>query len=190
MMEIYVSVDVETDGPIPGKNSMLSLGAVAFVINEEDYSQYSTFSVNMDTAEGAEPNAKTMQWWEMNPEAWAHARTACVHPQEAMESFLAWLKSLPGKPVFVGYPAGFDFMFTYWYLIRYVGTSPFSFSGIDMKTMAMTLLGSNYRDINKKVLRSRWPPKQKHTHVALDDAIEQGEIFCKMMLEARKGGDL
>jgi len=27
-MEIYVSTDVETDGPIPGPNSMLSLGSL------------------------------------------------------------------------------------------------------------------------------------------------------------------
>ena len=28
--EIYVSIDVEADGPIPGDHSMLSLGAAAF----------------------------------------------------------------------------------------------------------------------------------------------------------------
>ena len=30
MPEIYVSIDIESDGPVPGLNSMLSLGAVAF----------------------------------------------------------------------------------------------------------------------------------------------------------------
>lgn len=29
-MEIYVSTDIETDGPIPGPNSMLSFGSAAF----------------------------------------------------------------------------------------------------------------------------------------------------------------
>ena len=32
--EVYVSVDVETDGPIPGPHSMLSLGAVAMLPND------------------------------------------------------------------------------------------------------------------------------------------------------------
>jgi hypothetical protein len=31
MEEIYVSTDIETDGPIPGEYSMLSFGSAAFV---------------------------------------------------------------------------------------------------------------------------------------------------------------
>ena len=58
-------------------------------------------------------------------------------PAEAMPAYVAWLKALPGKPVFVAYPAGFDFLFVYWYLIRFAGESPFSFSALDIKTFAM-----------------------------------------------------
>jgi len=36
-------------------------------------------------------------------------------PETAMRRYVLWLKALPGKPVFVGYPAGFDFLFVYWY---------------------------------------------------------------------------
>lgn len=32
--------------------------------------------------------------------------------------YVAWLKGLPHKPVFVAYPAVFNFTFVYWYLIR------------------------------------------------------------------------
>ena len=42
--EIYVSTDVEANGPIPGANSMLSLASVAFSGNGE---KLSTFSVNL-----------------------------------------------------------------------------------------------------------------------------------------------
>jgi len=31
--EIYISTDVETDGPIPGPNSMLSFGSAAFEVD-------------------------------------------------------------------------------------------------------------------------------------------------------------
>ena len=34
-----------------------------------------------------------------------------------MPRYLAWLKALPGRPTFVGYPAAYDFLFVYWYLI-------------------------------------------------------------------------
>jgi hypothetical protein len=57
-----------------------------------------------------------------------------------MRRYVLWLKALPGKPVFVGYPAGFDFLFVYWYLIRFAGESPFSFSALDIKTYAMAVL--------------------------------------------------
>jgi hypothetical protein len=60
--------------------------------------------------------------------------------ETAMRRYVLWLKALPGKPVFVGYPAGFDFLFVYWYLIRFAGESPFGFSALDIKIYAMALL--------------------------------------------------
>ena len=38
-------------------------------------------------------------------------------------------------------PAAYDFLFVYWYLIRFAGESPFSHSALDIKTYAMALLG-------------------------------------------------
>lgn len=66
MPEIYISCDVETDGPIPGANSMLSLGAVAFAPNRD---QLGTFSVNLVELSGAAPDPKTEAWWATQPEA-------------------------------------------------------------------------------------------------------------------------
>ena len=85
--------------------------------------------------------------------------------------------------MFVAYPAGFDFLFVYWYLIRFVGESPFSFSALDMKTFAMALLKSEYRVVSKNNMPKRWFDPLPHTHVALDDAIEQGALFCNMLAE-------
>ena len=96
----------------------------------------------------------------------------------------------PGIPVFVAYPAGFDFTFVYWYLIRFAGYSPFSFSGIDIKTYAMALMGKPYRRSTKRNMPKRWFDKMPHTHVALDDALEQGALFCNMLADRneRSGG--
>jgi hypothetical protein len=71
-------------------------------------------------------------WWAQQPEAWAACRQELEMPETAMRRYVLWLKALPGKPVFVGYPAGFDFLFVYWYLIRFTGESPFSFSAVDI----------------------------------------------------------
>ena len=61
-------------------------------------------------------------------QAWEAARTDPEPPADALRRYVEWVKGLPGRPVFVAYPAGFDFLFVYWYLIRFAGESPFSFS--------------------------------------------------------------
>lgn len=104
-----------------------------------------------------------------------------------MNRYVEWLKSLPGRPVFVAYPAGFDFLFVYWYLIRFAGESPFSHSALDMKSFAMALLKTDYRESTKRNMPKHWFDKLPHTHVALDDAIEQGAMFCNMLKENRGG---
>lgn len=80
MTEIYISTDVETDGPIPGPHSMLSMASAAY----------------------------TAEWWETQPEAWAACRKDPEDPAAAMQRYVEWIKTLPGRPVFVAYPAGFD----------------------------------------------------------------------------------
>lgn len=188
--ECFVSVDIEADGPIPGPHSMLSLGAAAFVIDWSEsespaVSRAGTFSANLEELAGAAGDEDTMRWWASQPEAWAACRVSPRAPTEVMADFTAWLRTLPGRPTFVAYPAGFDFTFVYWYLVRFTGKSPFSHAALDMKTMASTLLGTPFRDTSKRVFPPRWRAESRHTHVALDDAIEQGETFCKMLIEAR-----
>jgi len=185
MTEIYVSTDIETDGPIPGPNSMLSFGSAAYL---PDKRLIGTFSANLETLPGAQGDPKTMAWWETQPEAWTACRVEPQDPALAVPAYTSWLDSLPGKPIFVAYPAGFDFLFIYWYLIRFAGRSPFSFSSIDIKTFAMAVLKCDYREASKRGMPSRWFDKSPHTHVALDDAIEQGVLFCNMLAENRRKG--
>jgi hypothetical protein len=60
-----------------------------------------------------------------------------------------------------------------------------------MKTFAMSLLQCPYRDATKRHMPRRWFDPHRHTHVALDDAIEQGALFCNMLKENRapRSGD-
>jgi hypothetical protein len=182
MPEIYVSTDIEANGPIPGPNSMLSFASAAF---RADKSLVSTFSANLELLPGASGDPKTMAWWESQPEAWAATRRDCRDPQEAMVDYVKWLKALPGKPVFVGYPVAYDFMFVYWYMMRFAGESPFSHSALDIKTLAMAALGTGYRDSTKRNMPGNWFGDQPHTHVALDDAIGQGILFCNVLAAIR-----
>ncbi len=178
MQEIYVCTDVETDGPIPGVYSMLSFGSAAYLA---DKTLLDTFTANLEVLPTAIHDPGTMAWWAQEPEAWQACRENLLPPDMAMHDYLDWLNSLPGKPVFVGYPVAFDFMFVYWYLIRFTGTSPFSHSALDMKTYACALLKKPYRESTKKNMPREWFDVFPHTHQSLDDAIEQGALFCNML---------
>jgi hypothetical protein len=183
MSEIYVSTDVETDGPIPGPHSMLSFASAAYLPNK---TLLGTFEANLEMLPGAAGHPETMAWWQGQPAAWTAARRDLRDPAEALPAYLRWLKELPGIPVFVAYPAAFDFLFVYWYLIRFAGESPFSFSALDIKTFAMSLMKTDYRRAVKRNMPRRWFDDLPHTHRALDDAIEQGALFCNMLAENRR----
>jgi hypothetical protein len=187
MAELYVSCDVEADGPIPGPHSMLSFGAAAY---QADKTLVGTFSANLALLPGAAPDPATAEWWRTQPAAWAACRRDPEEPAEVMPRFRRWLEELPAPPVFVAYPAAFDFLFIYWYLMRFAGHSPFSHSALDIKTYAMALLGTEYRDTVKRRMPARWFDPHPHTHVALDDALEQGALFINMLHEDRARGGL
>jgi DNA polymerase III alpha subunit (gram-positive type) len=180
---VYISCDIESNGPIPGDFSMLSLGAAAFT---SDGTLLSTFSANLRTLPEASECPDTMKFWESNQEAYNATRQDTRDPKQAMEQFVSWVNKLDGKPVFVGYPATFDFMFVYHYMIHFGFKSPFSFSALDIKSYASAVLKTEYRQSTKKNMPKRWFSPAKHTHIAVEDAIEQGQLFCNMLKENLK----
>src|SRR5947209_4310661 len=99
--EIYVSTDVETDGPCPGLNSMLSFASAAYLA---DKTLIGTFSANLETLPDAKADPVTTAWWLTQPEAWTACRKDLQPPTVAMPHYVEWLKKLPGPLVFVGYP--------------------------------------------------------------------------------------
>ena len=174
-LETYISIDVESDGPIPGDYSLLSLGAVAF----DPYGrELGWFKANLRPLPGAGQHPDTMEWWQGQPVAWEAATQGAQDPSEVMATFDRWVRTWPGKPVAVCYPAGYDWTFTYWYLIHFLARSPFGFQALDIKSFAMAVLGTPFRGTHKKTMPPAWfrglPP---HTHDAVDDAREQGCLF-------------
>lgn len=181
--ELYFSVDIETDGPIPGCNSMLSFGCVVFTENGEEIS---SFEANLEILKKAAADPDTMKWWKTQPEAWKACRRNLQEPHKALQSFVIWVEKVCAdkyKPVMVCMPSGFDFLFMYWYMIKFAGKSPFSFSCVDMRTYVMAMRKTEYKKTGKRYWPKRWFPKLSHTHVAVEDAREQGITFINMMKE-------
>lgn len=183
----YISIDIEANGDVPGKYSMLSLGAAAY---DRSGTVLTTFEQNFETLPGAIENPDTMAFWARFPTAYEATRRNLVSAQVGMELFTLWFERLE-NPVFVFYPPKFDAMFVYWYLQTYVDRMNFISSPdmFDTKTLAAILLRvDNLKEASKKHWPKRWKNKKlRHNHVALDDALEQGEQFIKILNEALHG---
>lgn len=182
---LYVSVDVEADGPIPGPYSMLSFGAAVAGVQDGD-----GFSA-------ADPEKLTFYRElrpisaEFVPEALAvsgldrdRLREEGAEPAVALAEFAGWVREVAAgaQPVMCGYPASYDWMFLYWYLIRFTGASPFGHSGcLDMKTLYAAKARLPLRAVAKGAMPPELLSRRRHTHHALDDAIEQAELFAHLM---------
>jgi hypothetical protein len=175
--EIFISTDVETDGPVPGLFSMLSIGAAAF---DDKGAEIGRFSANLEQLPGASTAPATMAWWAEHPDAWAACRATPAPPETAMRAFDAWVREQPGTPVFVAYPAGFDFSFVQWYFHRFLGASPFGHDALDMRSYAMGMFAASYRAAGKSHHPSEWFDPAPLSHVAVEDAVQQGRWFCRM----------
>jgi hypothetical protein len=186
--EIYISVDVETDGPIPGDCNMVSVGAAVCgkTMLGEGFSRSvnrSTFYRELRTQSPGD--SRTREW--LAGQGFEVDGPKSIAPEVAMRQFKRWVLSVSEthecRPVFVAYPLGFDWSFTHWYFEHFLGfkQDPFGFSNaLDVKTLfsarsGRALLGSTKKSMGK--LR----PDAKHTHNALDDAVEQGELFANIM---------
>ena len=194
--EIYFSVDIETTGSCPLKHSMISLGAMAFVpdlCSSSGIHQLATFSINL--CEFISPgefepcrDPETMEWWKQYPEEWKLA-TANPRPiKEALVEFEDWVTSVKGEsaPIFLASPAGYDFTYVVSYLHYFLGRSIFGHRALDLRSFTMGVIGKTYMESGKSGLPGRLKNDKTlffHTHVALDDAIEQAHLFGKLIQE-------
>ncbi|MFD9353556.1 3'-5' exoribonuclease domain-containing protein [Streptomyces sp. NPDC060031] len=189
---LYISVDIEADGPIPGPYSMISFGAA--VAGRQDGASYTA----------ADPERDTF-YRELRPISAEYVPAALAvsgldrdrlasegaEPAAAMAEFRAWVRevSAGAQPVMCGYPASFDWTFLYWYLMRFGGDSPFGHSGcLDMKTLYATKAGVPLRAAVKGRMPRELLSRRPHTHHALDDAIEQADLMSNLMLWTPPGG--
>lgn len=171
--EVYISVDIEASGPIPGEYSMLSLGAcVVYDTSKTFYREFKPISDNY--------LPKAIQVTGLSLE---NLRDTGVEPEVGMLEFKNWIDivSKDDRPVFTAFNATFDWMFVAYYFHRFLGHNPFRISGLDIKAYYMGKFGTSWSDTAKRRMDTRFLSDKKHTHNALDDAIEQAEIFRKIL---------
>jgi hypothetical protein len=92
-----------------------------------------------------------------------------------------WVRQIAGEatPVLVAYPLSFDWAWLYWYFINFSADgSPFNHSRcFDIKTAYAVKAHVPIGEAGRSRLLQSLHPQSRHTHHALEDAIEQAEIF-------------
>jgi hypothetical protein len=182
--DTYISADIEADGPIPGRYSMLSFGfTVASTFDgltfEPRNLRSATFYRELKPiSDEFDPAALAIGGLDRD----ALARDG-AEPADAMAEAAAWVEreTAGTLAVLVGYPLVFDWMFLHWYFMRFLGESPFGFSrALDMKTIHQQKARITVGEAGRRDLPAEIASELPHSHNALDDAVEQGEIFNKL----------
>lgn len=184
-MDVYFSADIETDGPIPGPYSMLSFALVyAGAFDGTTFYKPANYSERFYVE--LQPISEQFQEEALLVNGLDRAALAREGhtPIDAMTSAARWVREVAGasEPVFVAYPLGFDWSWLYWYFVKFSqDESPFGYSKcFDIKTAIALKLGRTISNAGRQKLPYNFQSAFSHTHHALDDAVEQAEIFAKL----------
>ena len=196
MKDLYISTDIEADGPIPGEYSMLSLGAVAIDSTGKIWGE---FYRKLKRLPKAKQHPETMKWWKNNISSYKEATSNQENPKKVMQDYVTWLKEIKEKTkaeelVFYSSPLCYDYMFVYWYMVKFVNSFkseqifkiPFAYNGVDFTSYAMGKKNLTYTDALTKNLPQSWFENlEKNSHKSIDDARRQGLILVNMLKDNR-----
>jgi ribonuclease T len=181
--DLYISVDVETAGPNPSQYALLSIGACT--VDERRCTFYAELKPGNlhGTNEAQATHNLDMQ----------ALQASGLPPEEAMAAFEQWVQDVtpPGMtPVFVGFNAPFDWMFVADYFHRTLGRNPFGHTALDIKALFMGASGAPWSQTTKRTLSPRYLDGRHLSHNALSDALDQAEMFEKILAEIQEAHKL
>lgn len=163
----YIVVDIEADGEIPGRNSIVCFGAVIV-----EKSLHKTFYGDIKPiSENWKPEALAISGFSREE----HLKFG--NPEIVMKDFDAWIaRHSVGKPVFISDNLAFDWQWINWYFHTYLGRNPFGFSG---RRIGDIWCGMR----NDMSLNSEWKKrfrKTRHDHNPVNDAKGNAEALLAM----------
>jgi hypothetical protein len=189
--ELYLSVDVEPDGHVPGTSSIVSLGACAAALRDDDGAVTALDPADEANAFYAVLRPITDGYVEKALRVTGFDRATLERdgraPEEALPQFAAWIDGLAAEhdalPVLAAYPLGLVWQFTQYYLHTFAGRSPFGQSAhYDMKSAYAALTAGAVRDaIKRRMPSSLLGPKDSKTHHALDDARGHVDLLVGLL---------
>jgi len=192
-VDAYFSADVETDGPIPGPFSILSFGIVYAGCfdgrhferpKKYDHVFYKELRPISEEFQLEALRVNGLDRWRLCLEG--------ERPEKAMTEACRWIRGVAGnaRPVLVAYPLSFDWTWLYWYFIKFSADgSPFDYSRcFDVKTALAVKAGIPISEAGRSNIDPLLRSQRPHSHHALEDAIEQAEIFANIFEWRGVGG--
>ena len=172
----YISVDIEASGPIPGRYSMLAIGACLV----DDLAR--TFYAELQpTSTQSDPEAMAVHGLSLQT-----LQLSGRPPAEVMGAFDQWLREVcppPVRPVFVAYNAPFDWMFVHDAFVTALGRDPFGHTALDIRALYVGWSRRPWQEIRFDELAERYLGARRLTHHALEDALAQAEMLRGLMKE-------
>jgi DNA polymerase III epsilon subunit-like protein len=163
----YIIVDVEADGPIPHKYSMVSFGAVVLehTLSKTFYGKVKPISEDWIPEASAVSGITREEHRGYNK------------PEKVMNDFAAWLsENSKNRPIFISDNPAFDWQWINWYFHTYLGKNPFGFSA--------RRIGDLYCGMKMDAgLNSEWKKlfrKTAHDHNPVNDAKGNAEALLAM----------
>ena len=188
---LYLSIDVETDGPTPMLNNLLSIGIAGITIDQEILY---TFEANVLPLPNHNPDKNTMEnFWLKSKQrkAWNYLLTNQRHYVNVFEQLSCELKELSNKHdlIFIANPACFDWMFLKCYYEQAkINSDNQNFYDIGFKCVCISTLTNYFKKLHKfnpglcsginKNIRDN---TDGILHTALYDATVQGLFYCNLL---------
>jgi DNA polymerase III epsilon subunit-like protein len=161
-----IVVDVEADGPIPHKFSMVCFGAVVVEPSLAKTFYGRTRPVSAEFV----PEALAVSGFSRDE------HSSFDDPQEVMSLFRDWVnENSNGKAVFISDNLAFDWQWINYYFHYFAGENPFGYSG--------RRIGDLYSGLEKDFFAaSKWKKFRRtiHSHNPVDDAKGNAEALLQI----------
>ncbi len=183
--DIFISVDCETSGPFPGRHALLSVGAVVVRRVGARWQTGAEYYDEWAPPEGAEEDRAATRIHGLDL---ARLRARGNAPARAATAFADWAATAgPGRLVFAGYNAAFDWAFVLHALGAAGVTNPFHHVPLDLKAAIWGLHGGSWRtgsnvDALARAVGGPVPTRPGlRPHHAGDDALAQADQLVALL---------
>ncbi len=193
---LYISLDVEASGPVPGMFSLLAIGACVILDDGSEARLLEgaefEFKVLLKPLPGAASDPEALKFaGGLVPE---ELETTGLPPRDAFLQLNEWIDRVRkacnvSRAHFLAHAASFDWMYLRWYYELLGIACPFGFAGVDIKAYAMGALGVGWEETSKDTLGRRAGLEAVdplRLHDPLYDAHYQARMFALLVNGRRR----